>query len=219
MRMSGDACVIALAAALLCAGCYGSKSVCEDGGGDDPDAVDPLEDPYDATLDPGEDDRPDNPVYPYCLHDSHCGEAEFCEFPAGACHAPGTCGPRVPDAVPPTCSGMEECGCDNVTYADDCARKAAGISKMHDGACIHDGCSRGDPEDVCAEGEFCEGPPSSQCLLSGPVGWCEPVPSICPFFADDVCACDGNTYANDCERKRSGYWLAHFGAIGFCWGL
>jgi hypothetical protein len=90
---------------------------------------------------------------------------------------------------------------------------------LHAGACVTILCSEGDPEGACEEGEFCEGPESPRCDATGRVGWCEPVPETCPRIDDEVCACDGNVYTNDCERKRSGRWRAHFGAYGYCWGL
>jgi hypothetical protein len=38
---------------------------------------------------------------------------------------------------PTTCSPIYTfvCGCDGVTYGNDCERQAAGVSKLHDGGC------------------------------------------------------------------------------------
>ena len=44
----------------------------------------------------------------------------------------GTCA-----ATPKICNKIfrQVCGCDNKTYANDCERQAAGVSKLHDGKC------------------------------------------------------------------------------------
>ena len=68
-----------------------------------------------------------------------CPTGSFCDFPAGDCGEGGTgvcrsmrveacqlCTAFLPGAV---------CGCDFVTYANDCARIAAGIPKFFDGSC------------------------------------------------------------------------------------
>lgn len=64
-----------------------------------------------------------------------CPEGRFCEFEGATCGAgdqTGTC------LVPPevcTFDYKPVCGCDGTTYSNDCARRAAGTSKLHDGAC------------------------------------------------------------------------------------
>lgn len=64
-----------------------------------------------------------------------CAKGEFCD------PAPGTCGDEVLDG---TCVVMTDlcprnylpvCGCDGVTYPNDCNRRGAGVPLDHEGAC------------------------------------------------------------------------------------
>lgn len=162
-----------------------------------------------------QDSTPDgNPAYPFCIHDSHCFEDEFCEFPESLCYAPGSCAKWLGVA----CSGIHDpvCGCDNQSYDEDCMRAQAGVSFMNRGGCTSIVCYPGDPSGVCAEDEFCNGP-EGMCDIMGTAGWCERIPANCPSIDDQTCGCDHGIYSNDCERKKQGVWRAHFGMVGYCW--
>ena len=64
-----------------------------------------------------------------------CALGEFCELPKGECQladAQGVCLPMpklCPDLYAPVC------GCDGVTYSNDCERQVAGVQFGHAGAC------------------------------------------------------------------------------------
>lgn len=207
---------------VLLSGCYKSGGPDPDGSDTHSDTVpdthpDVMPDPVHDTWPDFEPDVPPDvypdvypdippdvfPDTPGCMDNSHCPLAEdFCEFPAGLCIGPGVCIAR-----PGACPGIYDpvCGCDGVTYGNDCTRQAAGMQLMHRGECDSEPCFPGDPYGVCDPGEFCEGP-EGMCDMEGPTGWCEPIPSFCPELWAPVCGCDNVTYANDCERQRAGVW-------------
>jgi hypothetical protein len=199
--------------ALFAAGCYSSSNHEGDAGDG---AADPARD--DGS---GQDVRPDVIIDPYpdvpidilpdqqlCTSTVECPDNYFCDFPAGRCVGPGVCLYRG-DGICPTIYAPV-CGCDNMTYGNDCARIYAGVSLSYTGECGVAPCYPGDPYGVCGAGFFCEGP-QGVCDLEGPTGWCEPIPMGCFDLWDPVCGCGGVTFPNDCERQVAGVWLDHRG--------
>ena len=212
--MKSRLCLVFALSCVMLAGCY-SSSNSEQDAADDP-AVDPRPD---GAGDTTPDTSPPPDVYPdfppdfppdamACNEDSHCGYSEFCEFYAGQCRGPGICVRREDAPCPPVYDPV--CGCNGITYPDICSRRLAGVSEMHPGECPEKPCLPGDPEEVCPNYFFCEGP-FGACYDPGVTGWCEAIPMECPDLLDPVCGCDGITYANDCQRMQAEVWALRSG--------
>lgn len=134
-----------------------------------------------------------------------CPAGAFCKFPLGACCCDhqGICMPTpagCPDVWDPVC------GCDGVTYGNECDADMAGVSLLHRGPC-HAPCG---PNNTCPSGEFCKFPDGT-CGAPTGGGLCIPIPPACPTIWNPVCGCDGVTYSNVCEADRAGVSIAHPG--------
>jgi hypothetical protein len=144
-----------------------------------------------------------------CDRDEDCGPGAFCEVTA--CGAVDVSPAGVCVKRPELCPKLFEpvCGCDGRTYANDCLRRRAGVSKAHDGSCrlVCGGiagvpCST--PDQICV---FLPG----TCDVADNQGICFPRPETCPRVYFPVCGCDGKTYSNPCEALRAGAQVDHFG--------
>jgi hypothetical protein len=143
-----------------------------------------------------------------------CPGGQFCDLEPGQCHAADLGGACVP--VGDACLAYYDpvCGCDGVTYGNDCERVRAHARKAHDGPCPS-------PSKVCGgiaglpcdAGEVCE-LPKGECQSADLQGVCVPLPKACPDLRAPVCGCDGVTYGNECERMTAGVQHAHAGPCG-----
>jgi len=65
---------------------------------------------------------------------------------------------------------------------------------------------------TCGASEYCAYDPKAACGAADQTGVCTPRPQVCNDIYAPVCACDGQTYANECEAAGKGSSVLHTGA-------
>ena len=149
--------------------------------------------------------------------DGSCGKSQFCQGSGiGVCSGNGVC-----TAIPMMCPDIYSpvCGCDGTTYPNECSANGVGMNVQASGAC---GVNPG----ICGGFAGIPCPPGGQCDIQGcgadMSGTCVPFSGgPCPKTTPDAqeCGCDGNTYANSCERLLNSIAFDHAGpcnAAGSC---
>lgn len=124
-----------------------------------------------------------------CQNNSGCVDDQFCALD-DSCGNPGTC-VQQPEVCDPA-DMQQVCGCDGVTYPNECTafQFAARVSAL--GTCD---CATNDD---CGASQFC-----NAITCDGP-GGCENRPATCPPEGPAVTGCDGILYDNDCSAASQG---------------
>ncbi|MDB5215803.1 MAG: hypothetical protein JWO86_3730 [Myxococcaceae bacterium] len=154
-----------------------------------------------------------------CVDSSECSTKEFCSR-VGCGDVAGSC-----ELAPVLCEEEAHavCGCDGITYWNDCLRRAAGVSSMTSGECGYNARSCGKtghgsvpgPDIECPQGTYCARllslpgdaqPPLEFCASQEP-GTCWAIPAACPEHGgpDRWTICGSKTgCTSTCDAIRSG---------------
>ncbi len=151
-----------------------------------------------------DDDSGDDDDGVACATDDECADTEYCSKEPGDCEGDGIC-MDLPLACPEIWAPV--CGCDGMTYGNDCEANTSGTSVDHEGECFlePDTCVT---NDECLSGQYCVRE-TGDCLGDG---YCIEKPEACPDVWAPVCGCDDITYGNECDAAMAGVNVDYDGA-------
>ncbi len=146
-------------------------------------------------------------AHPGCMRNEDCADDQFCS--KSACQdASGRCEkrPTLCDAAP-----SAACGCDGISYFNDCLRRASGVASSTPGECDANAVHCGGLDDgACPAEAYCAKllPPGPHCP-GDPRGTCWVLPSACgaePPGGDLWSSCQGggpDVCVPTCQAIRS----------------
>lgn len=155
--------------------------------------------------------------------DGTCAGEDFCQLPQGVCgEGEGRC-----RSMPVNCDKSLNyvCGCNGVTYDNECDAFSVGVSVEYKGQCgdpapsptpdRDDRCTLG--ENDCDSDEYCA-VDDGKCMLrmAEIPGRCRSLKDMCQSSYLPVCGCDGETYSNADCANAAGANVAYEGECNSC---